>query len=173
MTISRSWPSRSISATSPQAPVTRQVIVAYDEIAAIKYFGEKLLPYWKRNGATATEMLAKAARDYPKLADRCAKFDEELDGRRDEGGRRKIRADVSRWPTANASPPAVWRPTPTSSRYSSPRKTPATATSPRWTCFSRWTRSGSCSVPTLAKATLVPILELRGFVALEISQCAA
>ena len=61
-----------------KAPVTRQVIVAYDEIAAIKYFGEKLLPYWKRNGATALEMLAKASRDYPKLAERCAKFDEEL-----------------------------------------------------------------------------------------------
>jgi len=61
-----------------KAPVTRQVIVAYDEITAIKYFGEKLLPYWKRNGATALEMLAKASRDYPKLAERCAKFDEEL-----------------------------------------------------------------------------------------------
>jgi hypothetical protein len=60
------------------APVTRQVIVAYDEIAAIKYFGRKLLPFWKRNGATAAEMLQKAARDYPKLAERCAKFDEEL-----------------------------------------------------------------------------------------------
>jgi hypothetical protein len=46
-------------------PVTRQVIVAYDEIYAIKYFGRKLLPYWRRNGATAAQMLQKAARDYP------------------------------------------------------------------------------------------------------------
>ena len=60
------------------APVTRQVIVAFDEIAAIKYFGKKLLPYWKRNGATASEMLSKASRDYSKLAERCAKFDAEL-----------------------------------------------------------------------------------------------
>jgi hypothetical protein len=60
------------------APVTRQVIVAYDEIAAVKYFGKKLLPYWKRNGATATTMLAKASRDYPSLARRCQQFDEEL-----------------------------------------------------------------------------------------------
>jgi hypothetical protein len=59
-------------------PVTRQVIVAYDEIVAIKYFGKKLLPFWKRNGATATEMLAKASRDYAKLAQRCAKFDADL-----------------------------------------------------------------------------------------------
>jgi len=59
-------------------PVTRQVIVAYDEIVAIKYFGKKLLPFWKRNGATAPEMLAKASLDYSKLAQRCAKFDAEL-----------------------------------------------------------------------------------------------
>ncbi|MGA2246797.1 MAG: DUF5127 domain-containing protein [Verrucomicrobiota bacterium] len=59
-------------------PVTRQVIVAYDEIVAIKYFGQPLLPYWKRNGATAPEMLQRAAADYPKLAERCAKFDADL-----------------------------------------------------------------------------------------------
>jgi hypothetical protein len=59
-------------------PVTRQVIVAYDEIYAIKYFGKKLLPYWRRNGATAAQMLQKAAREYPKLARRCAQFDEQL-----------------------------------------------------------------------------------------------
>ena len=59
-------------------PVTRQVIVAYDEISAIKYFGKKLLPFWKRNGATAATMLSKAAHDYPKLEERCAKFDAEL-----------------------------------------------------------------------------------------------
>jgi len=60
------------------APVTRQVIVAYDEIAAIKYFSKNLLPYWKRNGATTLEMLQGASRDYPKLERRCAKFDDEL-----------------------------------------------------------------------------------------------
>jgi hypothetical protein len=58
--------------------VTRQVIVAYDEIYAIKYFGKKLLPYWKRNGATAAQMLEKASKDYAKLFKRCAEFDERL-----------------------------------------------------------------------------------------------
>jgi hypothetical protein len=60
------------------APVTRQVIVAYDELYAIKYFNQKLRPYWRRNGATAAEMLQKASRDFPKLAQRCAAFDAEL-----------------------------------------------------------------------------------------------
>ena len=59
-------------------PVTRQVIVAYDEIYAIKYFGRMLRPYWRRNGASAEEMLQRASREYPSLARRCAEFDTEL-----------------------------------------------------------------------------------------------
>ncbi|MEY2428081.1 MAG: hypothetical protein QOJ40_966 [Verrucomicrobiota bacterium] len=59
-------------------PLSRQVIVAYDEIFAIKYFGEKLRPYWRRNGATAAGMLRRAAKEYPGLAVRCAEFDKEL-----------------------------------------------------------------------------------------------
>jgi hypothetical protein len=58
--------------------VERLAIVAYDEIYAIKYFGEKLRPYWRRNGATVPEMLRKAAADYSKLAKRCAAFDAQL-----------------------------------------------------------------------------------------------
>ncbi len=59
-------------------PVSRQVIVAYDEIYSIKYFGKKLRPYWRRNGATATEMLRTASRSYQRLAERCAEFDDLL-----------------------------------------------------------------------------------------------
>ena len=58
--------------------VQRQVIVAYDEIFAIKYFGKKLLPYWARNGATIAEVLQTASHDYPKLLPRCEAFDKEL-----------------------------------------------------------------------------------------------
>ena len=68
-------------------PVTRQVIVAYDEIYAIKYFGQKLRPYWRRNGTTPAQMLRKAAGDYARLLKRCAEFDERLmaDARRAGG----------------------------------------------------------------------------------------
>ena len=52
------------------------------------------VPYWRRNGATAAEMLQNAARDYPQLARALRKFDEELTGRRDQSRRRKIRADL-------------------------------------------------------------------------------
>jgi hypothetical protein len=59
-------------------PVTRQVIVAYDEIYAIKYFGAALRPFWRRNGVTPEDMLAKAARDFSSLDKRCAEFDAKL-----------------------------------------------------------------------------------------------
>ena len=58
--------------------VQRQVIVAYDEIFAIKYFGKKLLPYWARNGVKIAELLQTACKDYTKLLARCEAFDREL-----------------------------------------------------------------------------------------------
>lgn len=59
-------------------PVSRFVTVAYDEVYSIKYFGKKLQPYWRRNGATAAEMLRRATRDYPRFAKRCADFDAQV-----------------------------------------------------------------------------------------------
>jgi Domain of unknown function (DUF4965)/Domain of unknown function (DUF5127)/Domain of unknown function (DUF1793)/Domain of unknown function (DUF4964) len=58
--------------------VQRQVIVAYDEIFTIKYFGKKLRPYWARNGQTITGLLQQAAGDYTELLARCTAFDTEL-----------------------------------------------------------------------------------------------
>ncbi|HET6386385.1 MAG TPA: DUF5127 domain-containing protein [Armatimonadota bacterium] len=60
------------------APVSRHVMVAYDEIYAIKYFGQKLRPYWRRNGATPSTLLQSAEHDYTNVSQRCAAFDQEL-----------------------------------------------------------------------------------------------
>jgi hypothetical protein len=60
------------------APIERHVIVAYDEIYAIKYFGKRLRPYWRRNGATPADLLQAAERDYPSLVRRCTEFDRQL-----------------------------------------------------------------------------------------------
>ena len=59
-------------------PVSRHVMVAYDEISSIKYFGKNLRPYWRRNGASAIKMLDRAARQYSRLSKRCAQFDAEV-----------------------------------------------------------------------------------------------
>jgi hypothetical protein len=58
--------------------VQRQVIVAYDEIYAIKYFGKKLRPYWARNGITIDDLLQKASTEHPQILTRCQAFDQEL-----------------------------------------------------------------------------------------------
>ena len=60
------------------SPVSREVLLAYDDELSIKYFREKLKPYWRRNGDDARELLVKAAADYKKLVKRCAVFDEQL-----------------------------------------------------------------------------------------------
>ena len=58
--------------------VQRQVIVAYDEIFAIKYYGKRLLPYWAHNGVKIAALLQTASQDYGKLLARCEAFDKEL-----------------------------------------------------------------------------------------------
>ncbi|MGH7953343.1 MAG: glutaminase domain-containing protein, partial [Limisphaerales bacterium] len=60
------------------APVQRQVIVAYDEIYAIKYFGKNLRPYWRRNGMEPRHLLETAAKQYPSVLRLCETFDRDL-----------------------------------------------------------------------------------------------
>lgn len=61
-----------------KSPTFRTVVVAYDEIFAIKYFGKKLRPYWRLPGASPAKMLELALREYPRLALRCSAFDAEV-----------------------------------------------------------------------------------------------
>jgi hypothetical protein len=59
-------------------PISRQVMIAYDEIEAILYFGKPLPPYWRRSGDGPAELFQKAAADYAGLAPKSAEFDQEL-----------------------------------------------------------------------------------------------
>jgi hypothetical protein len=59
-------------------PISRHVMIAYDEIYAIKFLGRKLRPYWRRDGATPDDLFRAAERDYPDLVRRCEAFDAEL-----------------------------------------------------------------------------------------------
>ena len=60
------------------APASRHLLLAYDDEYSIEYFGHKLRPYWRRNGATAADLLRQAEKDYKGLQNRCQAFDEEL-----------------------------------------------------------------------------------------------
>ena len=59
-------------------PVSRHVILAYDDLYSIEYLGVRLRPYWRRGGMEAADLLRRAAADYADLARRAAAFDEML-----------------------------------------------------------------------------------------------
>ena len=58
--------------------VSRHLMVGYDEIYAIKYFGHNLRPYWRRNGMDAPALFQAAEKDYASLTQKCEKFDTQL-----------------------------------------------------------------------------------------------
>ena len=59
-------------------PVSRHAMIAYDEVYAIKYFGQKLRPYWRRNGVTVGSMLQAAEHDFDYESKQCEIFDKLL-----------------------------------------------------------------------------------------------
>jgi hypothetical protein len=59
-------------------PISRWLMLAYDDEYSIQYMKKNLRPYWRRNGDDAAALLKKAAADYESLKERCEKFDAEL-----------------------------------------------------------------------------------------------
>jgi hypothetical protein len=59
-------------------PVSRYLMLAYDDLYSIQYMRKNLRPYWRRNGWEAADLLKAAARDYESLRKRCEAFDAEL-----------------------------------------------------------------------------------------------
>jgi hypothetical protein len=59
-------------------PVSRVVMLAYDEQFSIEYLYRKLRPYWRRGGMEIGGLLRKAWEDYPSLVAACRKFDHEV-----------------------------------------------------------------------------------------------
>ena len=57
---------------------TATVVFAYDDIYSVKYFGEPLKAYWKRNGDTCEQIIGKAFSDYDTFKARCDEFDKVL-----------------------------------------------------------------------------------------------
>jgi hypothetical protein len=59
-------------------PVSRHLVIAYDDEYSIEYFERRLRPYWRRNGAGPAEMLQAALNDYDSLEQRATRFDQTL-----------------------------------------------------------------------------------------------
>jgi len=58
---------------------SNHVIIGYDDVQSIEYFGRPLRAWWRRDSAmTAEKMLASAEKDYSNLMKRCKAFDVSL-----------------------------------------------------------------------------------------------
>jgi hypothetical protein len=60
------------------SPVTRYLMLAYDDLYAIEYFERKERAWWRRNGATAADLVRSARREHDALLERAKRFDTEL-----------------------------------------------------------------------------------------------
>jgi hypothetical protein len=67
-------PFGNVGATS----VSKHVLVAYDDVWAATYLQRRVRAWWRRNGASAADLLIAAEHDYSSLAERSAKFDTDL-----------------------------------------------------------------------------------------------
>lgn len=54
------------------------LILAYDDIQSIEYFGKPLNAYWRRNGLTFEEMLESAVVQYEEIQKKCETFNHNL-----------------------------------------------------------------------------------------------
>src|SRR5215831_13647991 len=67
-------------AAAGTSAIRQHLILAYDDLYSIEYFHRRLRPYWRRQGAEASDLLGEAERDYLPLTRRCEAFDRELMG---------------------------------------------------------------------------------------------
>jgi len=61
-----------------ESPVSRYVMIAYDDLYSIEYFERRERAWWRRKGDGPAELLRSARRDHDALAARAAAFDREL-----------------------------------------------------------------------------------------------
>lgn len=61
-----------------EQPISRCVLLAYDDLYSIQYMKQNLRPYWRRNGWEAPELLQASAREFAMLEQRCVALDDEL-----------------------------------------------------------------------------------------------
>lgn len=60
------------------APVSRHLLLAYDDLYSVEYMQRKLLPYWRTEFSTFACMLEAAEQQYPTLEKQATKYDAAL-----------------------------------------------------------------------------------------------
>lgn len=62
----------------PNTSVEKHIILAYDDIFSVEYFGKRLEGYWKKKFSGIEELLQVAEKEYATLKSRCAQYDKDL-----------------------------------------------------------------------------------------------
>jgi hypothetical protein len=60
------------------APVSRHLLLAYDDGYSIEHFHVKLRPWWRRKGMEMPALLRTAESEFAELTQKCRKFDDEI-----------------------------------------------------------------------------------------------
>ena len=58
--------------------VSRHALIAYDDLWSLTFLERRVRPYWRRNGATAADLLSVAEHDFRSLLQRSESFDRDL-----------------------------------------------------------------------------------------------
>lgn len=59
-------------------PVENTIIMAYDDLYSIQYFGQNLQAWWKKNFSSTEEMIKKSLDEFKSIEERCNNFDKQL-----------------------------------------------------------------------------------------------
>ena len=59
-------------------PVENRILLAYDDLYSIQYFGQNLQAWWKKNFSSTEEMLKKSLDEFKTIEQRCSNFDKQL-----------------------------------------------------------------------------------------------
>lgn len=61
-------------------PVSRNVLIGYDDLYSIQYFGQNLPAWWKKNYSSIEDLMSKSASEYASIKQKCDAFDKQLYG---------------------------------------------------------------------------------------------
>jgi hypothetical protein len=59
-------------------PVSRHMLLGYDDTYSVEYMQQRLLPYWRKTFANFSALMKGAERDYPSMVDRAKQYDADL-----------------------------------------------------------------------------------------------
>lgn len=76
------WPvlasTTDLGTVTPERCSSAYLVLAYDDIYSVEYFGQKLPGYWTRTFSSFDEMLKYSILDYQNVMEKCRKFNETL-----------------------------------------------------------------------------------------------